>query len=199
MSWIEWNKHSENKDNNKEITNSSKEDISEISKNQIKVKAKIEKIQRNHIDDITKMYIELKKENFSLNSSIFNNKRIKLKNFWDIKKIILEKYNNNYYWYVLLEDNKAIGYIFWYDYFDEMNNDIYENVSYKIGVIDNLYLFNDYRNSGYWKKLMDKIINDFNKNECEIIELTTNINSSGEKFYRKLWFKDAALILCKNI
>ena len=159
----------------------------------------IERINNNHLDYVTQMLIDLKTENFSLNSTIFNKKRIKLKSFQEIKKLIADKISKNYFWYVLKENENIVGYIFWYEYVDEMENDIYENVQYKIWVVDNLYLYPSFRNNWNWTKLMNKITEDFQKGKCEIIELTTNAHSIWEKFYKKLWFQDASILLCKNV
>lgn len=98
----------------------------------------------------------------------------------------------------IISNNITVGFIFGHEYIDEMKNDIYD-LNYKIWVIDNLYLQKEHKNKWYWKKLMRKMSDDFTHSYCEIIELTTNTDSSWERFYKKLWFWNASILLCKDI
>jgi len=159
---------------------------------------KITSLNLSHLDDITKFYIELKQETFDYNSDVYNYKRKKLKSFEAVKNNIKSNFENNYYWYILLFDNKIVWFIFWYEYIDNMDKDIYE-CSFNIWVIKNLFIEKKHRKKWYWKKLFNKMHDNFIKNKCEVIELTTNTNWPAKDFYKKLWFSISALPLSKKI
>ena len=160
----------------------------------------IVKITKDNADAVAKMYIELKKENFHLNHDIFNSKRKKIKPFNEISNKVSFKIENHYFWYMLIwKDEKAAWYVLWHCIQDNFEDDIYENVQFKIWIIDNIYLHPQYRGEWYWKQLFEEIKTEFTHQGCEVIELTTNTNSPALSFYEKLWFEWSAISLCGRI
>ncbi|MDR1781947.1 MAG: GNAT family N-acetyltransferase [Bacilli bacterium] len=58
-----------------------------------------------------------------------------------------------------------------------------------VAELEELYVFENYRKQGIARKLVNKIIEEAKKKDCELIELASNIKrKEAHKFYEKIGF-----------
>ncbi len=89
----------------------------------------------------------------------------------------------------------AAGIILEQDAFDRVANG--EN---KYGVVQELFVKEDYRNNSIGKQLLEKLENHFKEQDCTAIKIEIDyINKEVEHFYQKVGYKPRSTIVYKSI
>ena len=96
--------------------------------------------------------------------------------------------------YIVLDDNKIVGYIYGYEY---------ENTAFKDAkhaFIDALYVEDGYRGKGYGSALIKEYMNYCKENNIKHVQINAYLkNKDAIKLYEKLGFKQSVIRLERDI
>jgi PhnO protein len=108
-------------------------------------------------------------------------------NYDNYKTAFYEKLkNNNNYYIVGIEENEIIGFL-------SLNVDYQLHHASKVATIEELIVKNRNRGNGAGKQLLDNAINYAKKNECDVIEVTSNLSRErAHNFYIKNGFNKSS-------
>ncbi|MEA3515380.1 MAG: GNAT family N-acetyltransferase [Nanoarchaeota archaeon] len=146
----------------------------------------IRKVNNNDLEQLTQLIIEFKEGLTDFEPEDLKVFRRKIKSSDLIKKSVKEEIDNPNGLFLVAEDeNKLVGFIF--GTIRENTHMVYDTV--KFGMLNHIWITNNYRGRGLASKFKDNLFQWFKDNNCKYIKLLVLDANPTKHIYEKWGFE----------